>query len=391
MLVCLVAPVADGADTPVAGLPKDIKLPNNTAFAYYLPENFGKFKIYLAPSGFWLRPGLAAENGIASTLQRFFSSSFPLRAGDAQAAGLLLDIHPSPTVHTDVVTMALGYKLFSPDGKVLLEGSKSATAATGDLRTGGGIRDASAQATQQIVVEVLTALRPDAARFPAAATIAERQPAALVDHEKPVATGTGFYVNAAGQILTAAHVVDACVLIEAKRDDKVLASHVIASSHLVDLAVLDTGAPSEHHLPVRKNGEVVLGEPIVNVGYPLQSILAASPNLTRGNVSSLAALEGSLGQFQFSAPIQPGSSGGPVVSDRGELVGVTQSTLNAARLATQGVIPQNVNFALAPRYVSKFLRKNGIAFDEVEPTDPGSSERGNGAALAAVLRLACYQ
>jgi len=383
--------VASAADPAANALPKDIKLPNDTALALYLPASFSKYRIYLTPSGFWLRPGLVAHHAMTTTLQRYFASARDADASDARPFGLLLDIHPQPAVHENRVTMTLAYKLFGPHGEQLLTGTQTADAATGDLRTGGGIRDASAQATQAIVVELLNKLHPDSGKFPTSTTFSDVKVDALVDHEKPVVTGTGFFINASGQVLTAAHVVESCQVLEAKRDDKTFPSHVIASSHLVDLAVLDTGQSASRYLPLRKSGDVALGEPIVNVGYPLQSILAASPNLTRGNVSSLAALEGGLGQFQFSAPIQPGSSGGPVVSDKGELLGVTQSTLNISFLVKQGVIPQNVNFALATRYVALFLHKNGIASDEAAPTDSGSSEKGNEAALASVLRLACYQ
>ena len=240
-------------------------------------------------------------------------------------------------------------------------------------------------------IDLLNKLQPDAVKYPAKGSFKELPPEKYVDREKPVSTGTGFFINPAGQILTAAHVTEDCAILEAKYDDVALLGHVVASSHLVDLAVLDTGKPAEHTLPLRKGGDVLLGEPVVNVGYPLQPILASSPNLTRGNISSKGALEGSLGQFQFSAPIQPGSSGGPVVSDKGELLGVTQSTMNVSRLIQQGIVPQNVNFALNFKYVAMFLRKNQIAFAEIAPPGPGDSQKGNDAALSSTLRLSCYQ
>jgi serine protease Do len=130
---------------------------------------------------------------------------------------------------------------------------------------------------------------------------------------------------------------------------------------------------------------------VTNVGYPLQGLLAASPNLTRGNLSSRDSLKGAVGQFQFSAPIQPGSSGGPVVSDGGELLGVTVSTLNAASLVKSGALPQNVNFALDAKYAARFLDKYNIPYLAVEPNLKGDIRIANDAALAAVVQLSCYQ
>ena len=50
-----------------------------------------------------------------------------------------------------------------------------------------------------------------------------------------------------------------------------------------------------------------------------------------------------------------------------------------------------MNFALEARYIAMFLRKYQVAFSEIAPAETGDSQKGNQAALTAVLRLACYQ
>jgi len=96
-------------------------------------------------------------------------------------------------------------------------------------------------------------------------------------------------------------------------------------------------------------------------------------------------------RLQISAPVQPGSSGGPVVSDGGELLGITVGTLNASALIQQGLLPQNVNFALDARYAAKFLHQSNVEFSEVTPNAKGDMRSANEAALAAVLQLSCYE
>ena len=102
-------------------------------------------------------------------------------------------------------------------------------------------------------------------------------------------------------------------------------------------------------------------------------------------------MKGSVGLFQFSAPIQPGSSGGPVVSDGGELLGVTVSSLSAAAHIKDGLLPQNVNFALEAKYAAMFLRDSHIDFIEVKPVPTGTMTIANEAALGAALQLSCFQ
>jgi S1-C subfamily serine protease len=191
-------------------------------------------------------------------------------------------------------------------------------------------------------------------------------------------------------MLTAAHVVRDCLLIEAQKDGATFAVSTRHASDLLDLAVIDSGQVVATELPFRTGNELVLGESLTNVGYPLSGLLASTPNVTRGNVSARAGLKGSVGLFQFSAPIQPGSSGGPVVSDGGELLGITVSTLNTAALVRQGLLPQNVNFALDAKYAATFLREHAVPFAEVVART-GSMQQANDAALAAVVQLSCYQ
>jgi S1-C subfamily serine protease len=238
---------------------------------------------------------------------------------------------------------------------------------------------------------VLRQLKPTAEQFPASSQLAALDSAALIDRSEPATTGTAFYINKQGQLMTAAHVLDDCLAIEARQDARTFPVKRVANSDLLDLAIVDTGVPTEKALSLRKGQEVTLGESVTNVGYPLQGILSASPNLTRGNVSARGGLKGSEGIFQFSAPIQPGSSGGPVVSDRGELLGVTVGTLNASVLIERGLLPQNVNFALDARYAAMFMRQANIEFNEVELSGAGDMQVANAAALGAVVQLSCYQ
>jgi S1-C subfamily serine protease len=177
-----------------------------------------------------------------------------------------------------------------------------------------------------------------------------------------------------------------------KINDKSIDGKTIAESLLLDLAVIDTGgfAPA-HVVPLRAGTNYDLGESVTNIGFPLNGLLTATPNVTRGNVSSRTALNGSIGQFQFSAPVQPGSSGGPVISDTGELLGVTVGTLSVERLIQRGVLPQNVNFALDARYAASFMENNKVSFESVPANRKSDGRSATDITLPAVVQLLCYE
>jgi S1-C subfamily serine protease len=192
-------------------------------------------------------------------------------------------------------------------------------------------------------------------------------------------------------MLTAAHVQRGCTHLEATLADQVFPVFHQKSSDLLDVAVLKSNRKTPRKLPLRSGQVIELGEFVTSVGYPLQSILATSATITRGNISAEGGIQGSFGLFQFSAPIQPGNSGGPIVSDNGELLGMAVSTLSAESLSKRGLIPQNVNFALNAKYIAAFLSREKIAFNEIQPKTPGEMRIANEAALSTTAKLSCYQ
>jgi S1-C subfamily serine protease len=108
---------------------------------------------------------------------------------------------------------------------------------------------------------------------------------------------------------------------------------------------------------------VRLGEGVAAIGFPLARLLATSGNFTLGNVTAVAGLGDDTRILQISAPVQPGSSGGPLLDYSGNVVGVVEGKLNAITVATiTNDITQNVNFAIKINVVTNFLDANGVAY-----------------------------
>jgi S1-C subfamily serine protease len=179
-----------------------------------------------------------------------------------------------------------------------------------------------------------------------------------------LSTGTGFVV-ASGRALTNQHVIEGCrggvqIRTAGGRD---VGARVVASDRARDLALLEVPTEVGPPLPFRREGSNVRrGEGVVTYGFPLSGILSSGPTLTTGEVSALAGLGDDARQFQISAPVQPGNSGGPLLDMSGNVVGVIVSKLNAQRVAQRtGDIPQNVNFAVKGTEAVDFLRRNGVS------------------------------
>jgi S1-C subfamily serine protease len=388
--LCLVLLIAPGlASAGSRSKQEAAPVQNPTVLAVYVPPSDLEDRYYSSRHNVWVEPGRALDESVDEIGKAHFPNLVRIDTAHPVPYGLLLDLNPKWSLEGGKVKMTLQYNVFGPDGAKLHSGSREVLAAIKAMNITNAAYAAARQAVQYAMMDAQFIVKPDPAKFPPVAAKLDSE--LLVDRTKPLRTGTGFFINATGQLLTAAHVQRGCTVMEARKDGKAFPVTRRAASDLLDVAVLDSGQAPATSLPFRNGQKLVLGESVTSVGYPLQGLLSESPNLTRGNVSAASGLKGSYGEFQFSAPIQPGNSGGPIVSDNGELLGMAVGTLNAKYLVDKGLLPQNVNFALDSNYVARFLRRENVAFQEIQPKGAGEMKIANDAALGASVQLACYE
>lgn len=204
-----------------------------------------------------------------------------------------------------------------------------------------------------------------------------------------VSSGTGFVV-APGRALTNAHVVERCQAVRVRTAAGTdVAARVLRADRGRDLALLEVPAEAGPPLAFRRQMNIRRGEGVVTYGFPLAGMLSSGPTLTTGEVSALAGLADDQRQFQISAPVQPGNSGGPLLDLGGNVVGVIVSKLNAARVAQRtGDIPQNVNFAVKGNEALDFLREAGVT-PTLRDTAPRTAAEVGETAHNSVLFMRC--
>ncbi|HUQ82146.1 MAG TPA: serine protease [Gemmatimonadaceae bacterium] len=181
---------------------------------------------------------------------------------------------------------------------------------------------------------------------------------------EPDATGSGFVVNAAGYVVTNRHVVQGCRAITVRGDSSVRSSASVVATHgRYDIAVLRANTSFDAVALFRDGAVIRPGDDVVAVGFPLAGLLANEPSVSTGSVNALAGIHDDRSVFQMSAPVQQGSSGGPVFDSSGNVVGIVVTKLNASLVAEEtGDLPQNVNFALKGEIARTFLDELAIAY-----------------------------
>lgn len=173
--------------------------------------------------------------------------------------------------------------------------------------------------------------------------------------------GTGFVVSKKGHIITNAHVIgDYRYIIAKDAQGTIYEADVIATNKQIDLALLQVSKKSDG-LPIVKGNSPLKGSKVFAIGFPQPTIQGTESKITDGIISSNTGLRNDNSSYQISVPIQGGNSGGPLLTENGEVVGVVVATVNAKRfLSMTGDIPQNINFAIKSEVLEDFLKVNGI-------------------------------
>jgi hypothetical protein len=129
---------------------------------------------------------------------------------------------------------------------------------------------------------------------------------------------------------------------------------LVAIDASADLAVLKIPGLAAPPLKLGQSEDVAVGDAVYAIGNPE----GLEGTFSEGIVSGIRTI-GADKLLQITAPISPGSSGGPVINGRGDVVGVAVATFSEG---------QNLNFAIPSSYLASLLKRVG-------PPRPLSTEK----------------
>lgn len=170
-----------------------------------------------------------------------------------------------------------------------------------------------------------------------------------------VGVGTGWAVTADGVFATNHHVIDGARNIWVGfREGNPKKAHIVAVDERLDLALVKIDKPDRSYRPLPlSQGRESNGASITVIGYPFAFELGDDPRVTEGIISAQKGDRKDYTRYQISAAIQPGNSGGPVLNDRAQVVGVVVSRIDPR-------VADNVNFAVKIPYLKLLLESAGI-------------------------------
>ena len=135
-------------------------------------------------------------------------------------------------------------------------------------------------------------------------------------------------MTADGHIGTCAHVIEGARQIEVSIGEKLYTGKVVSKDARRDIAILKIDALQ---LPVSRfadSDKVQLAEQVRAFGFPLSSVLGTGIKVATGAVAGIVLDPDQGRQIQTDAPINSGNSGGPIVNNSGQVIGIASSKLN---------------------------------------------------------------
>jgi len=193
-------------------------------------------------------------------------------------------------------------------------------------------------------------------------TYVRREPRPKNTARGGTASGSGFLLWQTANIITCNHVIEGASAITVHFTSGLsFEAKIVAKDVRNDIAVLKiTGFSSgDDGLRLNLQHAVASGEMVHAIGYPLTAVLGTQPSIVSGQISSTSGIEDSPTEFRMTNPVNPGNSGGPILDERGYVVGITVSGI-------RGKSTEGLSFGTKITAALPLLQQLGMGTGEIE-------------------------
>ena len=165
-------------------------------------------------------------------------------------------------------------------------------------------------------------------------------------------SGSGFIINASGQILTNSHVVDGADQVTVTlKDGRSFDGKVLGEDAVTDVAVIQINAQNLPTLTLGNSSDLQPGEAVIAIGNPLglnNTVTSGIISATDRSSTDIGASDKRVDYLQTDAAINPGNSGGPLLNAHGEAIGMNTAIIQGA---------QGLGFAIPINTVRKIAQE----------------------------------
>lgn len=177
----------------------------------------------------------------------------------------------------------------------------------------------------------------------------------VVKIETNCGVGSGFIADTSGIIITNYHVIEGAseIFVKFAEDVRTRIKNILRIDAIHDFAIIEVDPPPSYPLktsPMGDSDSLRIGEEVIVIGNPLGKF---EKTVSKGIISAFRREENLI---QMTAPISPGSSGGPVFNIKGEIIGISVLGVMDA---------QNINFFVPINFIKSCLIPSPVRWERV--------------------------
>jgi serine protease Do len=200
-------------------------------------------------------------------------------------------------------------------------------------------------------------------------------------------SGTGFFINNQGHIITNHHVVNGCTRFLIRGKTPLGFARLVDVDEKVDLALLKSENTPTHTASLRDTiTDMQQGELLTLIGFPEESAIVGSPKTSRASLISVENVGDTNEELRFSDVARHGNSGGPLIDGSGNVVGVVKAMVTEY---LNGKPASRESVAVGLSRLRMFLDRNGVNYQQFHSSNNRSALRTEDKALDYIVNVYC--
>ena len=195
-------------------------------------------------------------------------------------------------------------------------------------------------------------------------------------------SGTGFFVSSSGHMVTNYHVIEECNSVKVHYKGSEKDAQVLFTDKTNDLAIIKANVKPDKVYAV-SDEDVSLLEDIIVAGYPLGKKVSAAIKTSKGSVTALAGYGDNYSNFQTDAALNSGNSGGPIMDQKGNILGVAVAHYG------KDIGVESFNFGVKSSTLKTFASSNNFKFMPASTVELTNKDLGK-LITEATIYLECW-
>jgi S1-C subfamily serine protease len=202
-------------------------------------------------------------------------------------------------------------------------------------------------------------------------------------------TGTGFFLNASGTVLTTQLLVYACQRIIVSYGDRALDGVLLDVDFGADLATVHTDLKPSSFARFANEQRPNAGTTVTMIGYAVQQTKSRDALTSSGTVLNASVASGNAAWFQTSIPIYRGQSGSPTLDPTGQVVGVVRGVFEGQPHDALRGTAHGQAMVVGVDSITRFLGRTKTPFDKAS-SDHDAPSTGPASPSGFIVLLECW-